>query len=223
MSERKTTTNDAKLEVALKKAFGERWGFYRDGYYKMFKLLIFSIVIILIEALAIAYLAMRDAPVPKYFTTDANGNIAEIIPTSRPLSDKAVTSFVEEAIENIYTLNFSDHDQVINDAQEFFTDQAWLVYKKSTEENLLPAIIESNLVMTTSKLSAAQIISKSTLKGRQLWTVEIDVVRTLSDRSNKKSKTTKYRVTVIRESENIRPRKLAILSITDRTAGGALQ
>lgn len=215
MSE-KINNKAGKMEDALKRAFGERWKFYRDSYYKIFKLNIVLMAIIVLQTIIIFFLAAQDTPEPRYFTTDNNGNITEIFSANKALPDKVITDFVEEAVEYSYTYNFKNSEEIMTNAQEYFTDTAWKVYKKSSEQNLLPAIIDGNLLMQTSKLSAARIISKSTLKGRAVWTLEIDVVRTLIDRANSKSKPAKYQITVIRESENIRPRKLAILSLTEK-------
>ncbi len=161
--------------------------FYQDSYRKLMVVCLLLIGIVFLLFYALKY-ERNTIPSPVYFATTDDGIPIRIISLSQPnKSDLALLEWASEAAVNVYTFNFVNYREALQDAREYFT--------RSGYQNFMAALKDSNnlnAVQARKLLVSAQVEANGTsmilrssktedsfrINGKYTWQVQIPMLLT---------------------------------------------
>ncbi|HEY6436740.1 MAG TPA: DotI/IcmL/TraM family protein [Ignavibacteriaceae bacterium] len=164
--------------------FTQQWDFYRTGYYSMLRVSTIKDVIIILLLFVALFLSAQGVPQTAYVAVDAEGRLTKLEPINTPaLTDEQVRNFVRDAVTESFTFNYMDLDQRTAAASKFYSDKGYSSYMGSIKTSgLKEQILDKRLLVKTVVDGSPVIQDKGVYGGRYVWTVTVDVVRTLTDR-----------------------------------------
>lgn len=144
-----------------------------------FKLLL---IVIIFSIAVIAILGSLFAVYPKYrvVQTIDNSKICEVPVKDNPLlSDSAVSDFAKKAVLAVYSFDYTNSAQQVNDAtSRYFTPEGKNDFIQALKNSgSYDYVVNNNLIMRTTSLSDAQIDEKGVgqLTGKKYWVVRMPI------------------------------------------------
>lgn len=136
-------------------------------------------VIVAILGVSLAGVATQPPPEPKYFATNPNGTIMELIPLSKPMGSKSVVlTWATRVATECYTFSFSNMERVVRDCENaFFTESGAGAYRKAlTGARLFEDVRNLELFHESSSPEAAVILDTGEISGRLAYKIKIPVI-----------------------------------------------
>ncbi|PKM46977.1 MAG: hypothetical protein CVV05_00745 [Gammaproteobacteria bacterium HGW-Gammaproteobacteria-1] len=127
---------------------------------------------------SIAAISTQAPPEPKYFATNPDGTIMELIPLNKPMSSKSVVlSWATRVVTQCYTFSFTNMDRVVRDCENaHFTEAGAGGYRRAlTAARLFEDVKNLELFMETSSPEAAVILDTGEIDGRLAYKVKIPI------------------------------------------------
>lgn len=170
---------DSALEVVQM-----RKNFYRDSYRRVVSALLFMVLVNLLLAFIVYYLATHQ-PEPKYFATSADGRITPIYPLTAPMvSDSALLQWANQAAVAAYTYNFATYRGELQEASEYFTPSGWRDFEEALQSSRnLETVISKKLVVTAVATGAPVILDRGVLDNHYSWKVQMPLLVTYESAS----------------------------------------
>ena len=218
---------DGKMSpnAKVRALFSLQWNFYRDSYYKLLLVAGIQLVIILVLAIALGVIGYVGTPPPKYFARNALNQIVELYPLNKPrYGDEQVRQFVTDAVLESMNFTFDDYKYRLQKAAPYFTDRGFAEWDNALRRARVYDQLEEKQLLMRTTLVQVPSIDKNASKvwastGRYMWVVDVDVMRTLSDRAASKSTPYRYKVFVQQKPYTERSSGLAIYSVREEAAG----
>jgi len=191
-----------------------RNAYVREKHYFLMRLVLVLAGLLSLSVVGNVLLAMR-APENKYFLSDVEGKIREIVPLDRPVESLPVISaWVANAVSQSLTFSFANYRQEFANARQHFTPQGWAEFERALIDSGLLRIVRENMYVTTAVPSGAPVLSQQGLMGgRYAWRFQIPMVVSYESAAQRMGQNMMVTVTVIRVPETENPRGLGILQI----------
>lgn len=158
--------------------------FYRDSYFKVMFVLLFSIAINFGLSSTVVFMVLHP-PKPKFFATSVNGRITPLFPLNEPnQSDSAVLQWANQAAIAAYTYNFVNYRQELEAASGYFTEDGWSQFIDALKtSNTLQTVREKKLIVSAVATRAPIILQKGSLAGRYAWRIQMPILITYQSAS----------------------------------------
>lgn len=173
--------------------------------------------IVCVLGIALVYEATRP-PIMRFFTTDARGRVAPIVPLNQPIMTRdALFQWITTEVIGIYTKDYVHWREQLNADQDAFTIGAWKSFRKDFEKNFIEPIIENNYITSAVPTKAAVLVDKGERDGRYAYSIQLGITVTFRGGIHEHSSSQNYIVSVLvvreSETENENGRGLAIAQI----------
>lgn len=140
---------------------------------------------------------------PKYFATNTQGGLVQIIPLDEPnLSREAVSQWAVNAITESYTMDYVNfRTQVAKSGREYFTDKGSEQFKEALKASgNLEALLTRRMVISTIVTSTPIINSEGLNNGTYAWQVDVPIRVTYQNSENKATQELLAKLLIVRES-----------------------
>lgn len=187
--------------------------FYRDGYSRWSKIGL-NTSTALILALTIIFVLVLRGPVIQNFAVTSDGRMIPLTPLDRPLdSGEIVTDFANKVAQALYRYDFHNYREQINDMEQYFTPDGYQNYLDALERSKIIAMIkETSSISTATATAAPSIFSRGEKNGVYQWVVQVPVTVTMIPAN--RSQSLMITLKIIRESQALKPRGLAVAAYT---------
>lgn len=214
VSDKKGTAADT-----VRALYSAQWKFYKFGYDTMVKIAIVQFLIILVLGITLMFMSMAGNPEPRYFLVNQHNQFVPIEPIYEPgRTDEQVRQFVSDAVIAAMNFTHDDYKLRLNNAASYFTDDGITAWNGALASSRLIDQVKERQLLVRTQLLNAPVIDKSSSKnygGVFVWTVYVDVIRTMSDKNESRSSSYKYKVNVRRVPTTERASGLAIYSLKE--------
>lgn len=156
--------------------------------YKMMIWILGASVLLAIGSLALNFVLVSQRPEPKYFLTDGQGRLRELVPLNQPNTSKqAVTNFATEAVLAVNSIDFANITKQFSDAKRYFTQNGWTeFFGQFQSQGNLEALQTGLFVVTSGVTAPPNLDTEGEMLGRHYWDVEIPItVRWRSEKVNR--------------------------------------
>jgi intracellular multiplication protein IcmL len=198
-----------------------RKNFYRDSYRRVVTALLVMIVLCLILAITVYYLATH-RPEPRYFATSTDGRITPIYPLTAPMvSDSALLQWANQAAIAAYTYNFQTWRKELQDASEYFTPDGWRDFEAQLQSSRnLETVLTKKLVVTAVATGAPVVLDRGVINGHYSWKVQIPILATYESASTTIQQPLLVTMLITRVSTLNVPKGIAIAQFVASTTSG---
>lgn len=191
----------------------------RNAYVRERHVFLTRLIVVLTAALVASLavnvtLALRK-PENRYFLSDVEGRIRDIVPLDRPVESLPVVSaWVASAVSQSLTFSFANYRQEFANARQHFTPEGWAEFERALVDSGLLRIVRENMYVTTAVPTSAPVLSQQGLmNGRYAWRFQIPMVVTYESAAQRMGQNMMVTVTVVRVPETENPRGLGIIQI----------
>lgn len=191
----------------------------RNAYAREKTVFLMRLVVVMAGLLALSILmnvllAMRQ-PENRYFLSDTEGRIREIVALDRPVESLPVISaWVANAVSQSLTFSFANYRQEFAAARQHFTPEGWAEFERALLDSGLLRIVRENMYVATAVPTSAPVLSQQGLmNGRYAWRFQIPMVVSYESAAQRMGQNLMVTVTVVRVPETDNPRGLGILQI----------
>jgi len=163
-----------------------RYEFYRDNYRKVLMALSVAILIILFLVGTLFYL-ISHRPTPKYFATNSDGSIIELVPIDRPiLGTDQILAWASEAARTVTSYNFNDFREKLQLARNYFTKEGFDDYLSALQETkAIDSVVKNRLTISAVVSAQPVILQEGLVAGRYSWRVQVPLTLTYQSPSKK--------------------------------------
>ena len=204
----------------VKALYALQWNFYRDNYYKMLKIAAVQIAIIIVLGGAIMFMSMMGTPEPKYFARNAQNQIVGLEPLHIPQkTDEQVRQFATDAVLESMNFTYDDYKYRLQKAATYFTDAGFASWDDALRRGTIyKQLEEKQLLMRTTLVNVPQIdkTKSGSYGGRYIWILDVDVMRTMTNKVETLSSPYKYKVYIQQVPYYERASGLAIYSVKEQ-------
>jgi len=151
--------------------------FYRDSYRKLVVIMILAMLVIGGLTFTVVYMVTH-RPMPTYFASTDTGRIIPLIPLDQPnLTDQAVVNWASKAVVAVYTYDFINFRQTLQENEKYFTQSGWRSFLDALNESKNLDAVRENKMVVSAFVSAAPIVTrKGVLQGRYVWVIQIPLL-----------------------------------------------
>lgn len=183
----------------------------REKVYTSNRITIAAIVALVFSVMANFYLFTQDPDI-KYFATDTDGKIKEMIAINEPIqSINEVLSWTTDSITKAYTFSFANYRQELQAVRPNFTTDGWDGFQRALEESgNLKAVIQNMFVTTAVPRGAPVIVGEGLINGRYAWRVEVPIIVTYQSANARTTQDLLVSAIIVRRTELEHPRGLGI-------------
>jgi intracellular multiplication protein IcmL len=161
--------------------------FYRDSFRSLMVVCLVLIGIVVMLMYALKY-ETKTVPEPVYFATTDAGLPIQIIGLKYPnKNDLALLEWASEAAVNVYTFNFVNYRNALQDARSYFTRTGYLNFMTALKASNNLIAVQSRKLLVSAQIEAngTSMILRSTktddsfrINGRYAWQVQIPMLLT---------------------------------------------
>lgn len=189
----------------------------RDRYEFLLKSIYMLIGALAISVLANVYLGTRPVEF-RYFTTDPQGGIREIVALNRPVQGvEEVLNWTTQVVTKAYSMSFANYAQQLDDIRPNFTEGGWLGYEQAlSRAGFIDTLLNNQYVTTAVPEKAPVVVAQGLVNGVYGWRLQVPVIVTFQSASSQSSQTINVEVTVVRRPEIENPKGLGIASIVSQ-------
>lgn len=201
-----------------------RTDFYRDNYRRVISLLLLAVITIVALAIGLVYLVTHP-PAPKYFATDSQGRLIQILPLDEPnLTTASVLQWVNIAVISVFTYDFVNYRQQLQAASQFFTPDGWQDFLgaiKSTQT--LNDVIAKKLVVSAVATGAPVVLQEGNLQlgfeKRYAWRIRMPMLITYQNAAQVTQQNVVATILVVRVSTLDTPKGIGIAQLVVSSTG----
>lgn len=157
----------------------ERNQFYRRQYFLALAAFVLSLVVMTVLAFILVYL-LRHPTRPLYFATDNIGRLIRVTPVTVPnMSQEEVVAWTVDAVQNIYSYDYVNYRQELQDSQKYFTNYGWGNYLSALAlSNNLLGMKSNKQIVIAQVVGPPKLITQGLLGGAYAWKFEMPVLLT---------------------------------------------
>jgi hypothetical protein len=151
-----------------------------------------------------------------YLPVQSDARLVEFVPMDQPKHpDEFVVRWAVEAVTRLFTFDHVNFRAQLQDAKLTMTPAGWTGFEKAlVSSNAFRDILEFRYVATAAPLSEGRIDRKAVSGGRYAWRIQFPMlVRYQAQGANPTPQEVKVTVVVVRTTEALNPRGLAVSSI----------
>lgn len=189
----------------------------RDRYEFLLRTIYMLIAALAISVVANVYLGTRPVEF-RYFTTDPQGGIREIVALNRPVqSVEEVLNWTTQVVTKAYSMSFANYAQQLDDLKPNFTEAGWLGYEQAlSRAGFVDNLLNNQYVTTAVPHSAPVVVAQGLVNGVYGWRLQVPLIVTSQSASSQSSQTINVEVTVVRRPETENPKGLGIAQIVSQ-------
>lgn len=189
----------------------------RDRYEFLLKSIYLLIAALAISVIANVYLGTRPVQF-RYFTTDPQGGIREILALNRPVQGvEEVLNWTTQVVTKSYSLSFANYAQQLDDIKPDYTDSGWLGYQQAlTRAGFIDSLMNNQYVTSAVPQKAPVVVAEGLVNGVYGWRLQVPIIVTFQSASSQASQTINVEVTVVRRPETENPKGLGIAQIVSQ-------
>jgi len=189
----------------------------RDRYEFLLKSIYLLIAALAISVVANVYLGTRPVQF-RYFTTDPQGGIREILALNRPVQGvEEVLNWTTQVVTKSYSLSFANYAQQLDDLKNDYTDGGWLGYQQAlTRAGFIDSLLNNQYVTSAVPQKAPVVVAEGLVNGVYGWRLQVPIIVTFQSASSQASQTINVEVTVVRRPETENPKGLGIAQIVSQ-------
>jgi len=196
-----------------------RDAFARERFEFLLRTLFVILAVLTISVVGNIVFGMRPVQV-RYFATDPEGGIREIVPLERPIqTTNEVLNWAADAVVRSFTLNFANYQQQLNEDRLSYTDGGWKSFQDAIQRSKILDIIIKDQLATSAVPTGAPVVVMQGLIGegnRYGWRIEFPILMTFENVSGRHSEARSIELVVVRRPESENPRGLGIAQIFAR-------
>lgn len=172
-----------------------------------------SVALCLSMAVNVALFLLPDRH--RYFLTDQEGRIIEIVALDRPVDSLAVVSgWAAQAVAEALTFSFANYRQEFARVRGNFTAQGWEAFERALlDSGVLRTVRENQYVVTAVPTAAPVLVQQGVLAGRYGWRFQVPLLLSYESASARISQNVLVTVTIVRVPQTEHPRGLGIVQI----------
>ncbi len=133
------------------------------------------------------------------------------------LADAQILNWADKAVINIFTYDYTNYEQLLEEASLYFTPIAWKEFKAALQKSGNIKIIKQNkMKLTANLMNNGRIVSQGAEYGRYSWKIQVPIEVTYEDTATETVVKKERMITtlnIIRVSTRINPQGIAIYSI----------
>lgn len=149
--------------------------FYRDSYRRVMWLALGSLALNIVMVFVLLFATGGHGNWYFYATTN-NGKLLQLQTRNLPiLSDSAVLSWVNRVVPQLYTMNFLNYRQKINEKSIYFTGYGWNQFLKAFQPTL-ETIRANDYAVTAAPADVPVITRKGVFEGKFMWQVQVPLI-----------------------------------------------
>lgn len=166
---------DALVAVQL------RYEFYRDGYRRVLGLVAASVVINIVLACVVLFVATNPPP-PRYFATSPDGQIIPVRPLNEPIYGTAdIIAWATNLAITAYSYDYVNYRSDLQALAGSFTSDGWSSFLGALEgSRMLDTVMAQKLVMTAVPIGAPTVQQQGVLNGKYSWKILVPMLVKLS-------------------------------------------
>ena len=196
-----------------------RNSFYNDQYKSTLVLFLMAIIINILLALGILYVAGHP-PAPQYFPATNDYKLIELHPLTDPtVTDQFVAQWASLAAQRAYNLDYVHWQSQMQDSSAYFTDMGWHDFLATMQNSgNLRSLLDLHLVSIAKVTGTPQIENEMVVSGHYAWKVSVPMeVIYKGDKSI--TQTMQLTLIVLREPAAKYPQRIAINNYIADTQG----
>lgn len=173
----------------------ERNEFYRDHWRAMIVALPILAATILLLSVALVWMAVRP-PQSNYFATD-NGRIIPLVPVNLPYVQHGfLLSWVAEAVNAAYTLDFQNYRKQSADAMKYFTREGYDAYVEALKSSgHIENVINNRLLSSATTEPSPVLLAEGVVNGVYMWKVRVPLAISYQTQTQRSAQ--RYTATVV--------------------------
>ncbi|WP_434627837.1 DotI/IcmL family type IV secretion protein [Chromobacterium sp. CV08] len=190
--------NDHEVDRALRDTMGESGNLRYDSRRKTLIILGLAAACLL-EAVALAALARKEAPPPHFFAVTPDGRQYQLISSGTPvMNEQQAGQWLSYALSQILNYNWTELDPHFADAaSKYFTEDSWLNFKNELNEAGTFQSVQNNELISNMKLTSSPIlVHKGQQAGVDAWEFEAKGTLSYLNRTQRSDNQMKFRVVV---------------------------
>jgi intracellular multiplication protein IcmL len=197
-----------------------RNNFYRDNYRRAMVILLCSILMNVVLATGATFLALHK-PEPRYFATNRDGTIIQLLPLNQPLhSDADIRDWATRAALAAMSYDFLNYRTQLQASAQYFTDDAFTTYLKALKDS-------GNMELLTTKRLVSQpfsegvpiVLAQGMIGDRYAWKVKVPIAVRYVSSSQTQISHYMVTMTITRVSTLDTPQGILIASFVTDTTG----
>ena len=190
--------------------------FYRDNFRRMAFILLLSVFLNVVLAVAL-FVMSANRPAPLYFASTSDGKLIALAAEDQPImTDQAVISWVTNAVPQIMGLDFLNYRQQINRSREDFTDYGWQQFMQAIGDTL-NQVKTQQLVVKAVPSDVPVITAKGLVNGVYTWKIQVPLTISYQQGSTEDVKKVVWSLIVQRVNNNETDQLLGISQIVQTT------
>lgn len=191
-----------------------RDAYVRERHYLLMRM-ITVLAIALVVSLALNVFVVMQPVKMRFFATDSDGKIKELVALDRPITTMAeLNNWVTNSIAQAYTFSFANYRQELTAARANFTAAGWKGFEKALNDSgNLKAVIDNKYVTTAVPTGAPILLTQGLIEGRYAWKFQLPILVTYQSATQRTTQSLMVTAIVVRQPETEHPRGLGIASL----------
>ena len=200
---------------------GAQFALHRAGHEAWRRAGLALAVAVVMLAVAVVGLVLRDRPVDRAYAATPDGRVIELTALDQPvMSQAALRSWTSRALSEAFTFGYHDYRMRLGQVAEYFTDEGYASFTEQLERSrVLQRVLEYRQV-AAAVVSEAPVITKSAMwQGRGMWTLEVPMLVTFYAGNRRETEDLLVTALVMRVERDQRPAGIGIQQIVAERRG----
>lgn len=179
----------------------------------------FGLLVVLAISVCFNILLSLRQPEVRYFATDPNGKVTELVALERPIQGTTeVINWAQIAVVRAFTLSFGSYQQQLEDSRNLFTESGWAGFREALQRNgVLDTLISQQMVTSVVPSGAPVILDQGVVdNGRYAWRLQMPLLISYESASRVSPQTMTVEALIVRRPETENPQGLGIGQIIAR-------
>jgi intracellular multiplication protein IcmL len=195
-----------------------RHEFYRDSYRRLMWLVLVSLVANIVLILLVVSFAGKHGRWYFYAST-RDGQLLTLQQSRAPnLSDSAVLSWVNRVIPQIYTMNFLNYREVLNQKQKYFSLEGWGSFLRSFSPTITQ-IQQGQYDVHAAPSDVPVVTEKGVFQGKNMWQVQIPLIVSYQHGADEATQNVVWSV-LLQQQDNTKSDQLLAITQVVQSVGG---
>jgi intracellular multiplication protein IcmL len=196
-----------------------RHEFYRDSYRRLMWLALLSLLVNIVLVLVVVSFAGKHGRWYFYAST-RDGQLLPLQQSKTPnLSDTAVLSWVNRVVPQIYTMNFLNYREVLNEKQKYFSIPAWGSFLRQFSSTITQ-IQQGQYDVHAAPSDVPMVTEKGVFQGKNMWQVQIPLIVSYQHGAEEATQNVVWTLFLEQQDNTKSDQLLAITQVVQSIQGG---